>query len=200
VVTLGCQLLSFSGYKCRALENSAFAKLARFILSWSALLITIASAISIIPRLIPCNSSPAPANFSNKKKSTIECTAISLCPTPTVSIKIVLKPAASHKMMVSRVFCATPPKDSPLGEGRIYAFGSFTNSSIRVLSPKILPLLIELLGSMAKTATLFPFWVKYFPKASIKVLFPTPGTPVIPILTDLFAKGKHCSIMAFAFA
>ena len=40
---------------------------------------------------------------------------------------------------------------------------------------------------MASTATLCPFWVKNFPKVSIKVLFPTPGTPVIPILTDLFA-------------
>lgn len=47
--------------------------------------------------------------LDEQKKSTIECTAVSLCPTPTVSTKIVSNPAASHKMMVSRVFRATPP-------------------------------------------------------------------------------------------
>jgi hypothetical protein len=37
------------------------------ILSPSALLITIASAISIIPRLMPCNSSPAPDILTTEK-------------------------------------------------------------------------------------------------------------------------------------
>ena len=36
-----------------------------------------ASAISIIPRLIPCNSSPAPESLSKRKKSTISDTLIS---------------------------------------------------------------------------------------------------------------------------
>ena len=89
--------------------------------------------------------------------------------------------------MVSRVFLATPPSDLPEGEGRIKAFLFFTKSSIRVLSPKILPLVNELLGSTARTATFLLRLVKCVPKASINVLFPTPGTPVIPILTDLFA-------------
>ena len=70
---------------------------------------------------------------------------------------------------------------------------------MRVLSPKILPLFSELLGSTANTATFLPCEVKCLPKASIKVLFPTPGTPVIPILTELFAKGKQRSKIAFAF-
>ena len=39
--------------------------------------IIIASAISIIPLLMPCNSSPAPASIRSKKKSTIECTVVS---------------------------------------------------------------------------------------------------------------------------
>ena len=37
---------------------------------------------------MPCSSSPVPANWISRKKSTIECTAVSLCPTPTVSTKI----------------------------------------------------------------------------------------------------------------
>ena len=40
-------------------------------------------------------------------------------------------------------------------------------------------------GSIAKTATLFPLDIKNDPKASIIVDFPTPGTPVIPILIEL---------------
>jgi hypothetical protein len=50
---------------------------------------------------------------SNRKSRipvlTIDRTAISLCPTPTVSIKIIPKPAASQSNTVSRVFRATPP-------------------------------------------------------------------------------------------
>ena len=113
---------------------------------------------------------------------------------------IVSKPAASQSVIVSRVFRATPPNVSPEAEGRIKAFLSFTNSSIRVLSPKMLPCEIVLLGSTASTATFFPKPVKCFPKASIKVLFPTPGTPVIPILTDLLAYGKHAFITSLALA
>jgi len=57
---------------------------------------------------------------------------------------------------------------------------------ILVLSPKILPPVFLLLGSIAKTAIfLFLLSIKKVPKDSIKVLFPTPGTPVIPILTEL---------------
>ena len=89
--------------------------------------------------------------------------------------------------MVSLLFRATPPSDVPEGEGRIKALSSFTKSSILVLSPKIEPLLKLLLGSTAKTAIFLPCDVKKVPKVSIKVLFPTPGTPVIPILTDVFA-------------
>ena len=54
-------------------------------LSPSALLIAMPSIISMMPRLIPCNSSPAPASISSRKKSVIERTAVSDCPTPTVS-------------------------------------------------------------------------------------------------------------------
>ena len=121
-----------------------------------ALLITIPSAISMIPLLIPCNSSPVPASWISKKKSTIECTAVSLCPTPTVSTKILSKPAASQSMIVSRVLRATPPNEPADGLGRIKDFGWTDSFSMRVLSPKILPLERSLLGSIAKTANFPP--------------------------------------------
>ena len=100
---------------------------------------------------------------------------------------MVSKPAASQRIILSRVFCATPPKEVPEGEGLIKAFLSVTNCSIRVLSPKIDPLFTELLGSTAKIATFFPWLVNCLPKASINVLLPTPGTPVIPIRMELLA-------------
>ena len=156
------------------------------------------SAISMIPLLIPWSSSPVPANWIKRKKSTMECTAVSLCPTPTVSTKILSKPAASHKTIVSRVFLATPPKEPADGEGRINAFFSLERASILVLSPNMLPLERSLLGSMANTASLCPSWIKCIPNESIDVLFPAPGTPVIPIRTDLPAKGKHFSMISCA--
>ena len=92
--------------------------------------------------------------------------------------------------MVSKVVLATPPKNPELGEGRINAFSSFESSSILVLSPKIEPLFNEELGSMAKTATFFPFLIANRPKFSIKVDFPAPGTPVIPTLTLFPVSGR----------
>ena len=65
-----------------------------------------------------------------------------------------------------------------------------SNSSILVLSPKIEPLFSEELGSMAKTATFLPLEIANLPKFSIKVDFPAPGVPVIPILIDFPVNGK----------
>ena len=103
------------------------------------------------------------------------------------------KPAASHKITVSLVFLATPPSEPALGLGRINALGSLHRVSIRVLSPRILPLLFSELGSMASTASLCPLDVMKLPKASMNVLFPAPGTPVIPILMDLMPLFTQCS-------
>ena len=170
------------------------------MLSPSALLMIIPSAISIIPRLMPCSSSPVPASWINRKKSTIEWTAVSLCPTPTVSTKIVSKPAASHKTMVSRVFRATPPNEPADGEGRMKAFFSRESASIRVLSPRMLPFERSLLGSIARTANLWPALIRCMPNESIEVLLPAPGTPVMPTRTDLPACGRHFSIISCAIS
>ena len=151
---------------------------------------TNASANSIMPRLMPCSSSPALGSIKTKKKSTMAATSYSLWPTPTVSTRITSKPAASHSNMVSRVFCATPPKAPSDGLGRIYAFCSRLNNSMRVLSPRILPPLNGELGSTANTATFLPWLIRCKPNASINVDLPTPGIPVIPIRILLPVLGK----------
>ena len=94
------------------------------------------------------------------------------------------KPAASTKVMASRVRRATPPRERPAGVGRIKALGSLDRTSIRVLSPRIEPPEREEVGSTASTATLRPRAVRWFPKASMNVDFPTPGAPVIPRRID----------------
>src|SRR5579863_5434751 len=53
---------------CRALRYSPAARLARLMLSPSALLIAIMSASSTRPFLMPCSSSPAPGSISARKK------------------------------------------------------------------------------------------------------------------------------------
>ena len=70
------------------------------------------------------------------------------------------------------------------------------NVSILVLSPKILPLVTLLDGSIVKTANFNPRLVIWFPKDSINVLLPAPGTPVIPILIEsLFLVFSLASIL-----
>ena len=146
-----------------------------------------------MPLLMPCRSSPAPLSIRSRKKSLIECTAISDCPTPTVSMNTTSNPAASQRITVSLVFLATPPSEPALGLGRMNALGSLQRVSILVLSPRILPLLFSLLGSIASTASLCPLEVTKLPNASMKVLFPAPGTPVMPILIDFIPVFTACS-------
>ena len=54
---------------------------------------------------------------------------------------------------------------------------------MRVLSPRTLPPVTELLGSTAVTATFRPRSVSRVPRASMSVLLPAPGTPVMPTRT-----------------
>ena len=72
---------------------------------------------------------------------------------------------------------------------------------MRVLSPKILPLLRSLLGSMASTASLPPYFSNTCnPNTSIDVLLPAPGTPLMPTRTELPEYGRHFSITSCAMA
>ena len=166
----------------------------------SALVITMMSAISMMPRLMPCSSSPAPEICSSMNMSTIECTTVSDCPTPTVSMKITSNPAASHSTIVSRVLRATPPSDPAEGEGRMKTSGLPEMLSMRVLSPRIEPPLRSDEGSMASTASLCRSEVTMLPTASMKVDFPAPGTPVMPMRTDFPACGRQRSMISCACA
>ena len=133
-------------------------------------------------------------------RSTIECTAVSDWPTPTVSMKITSKPAASHNTIVSRVLRATPPSEPADGEGRMKTSGLAEMLSIRVLSPRIEPPLRSELGSMASTASLWRSEVTMLPIASMKVDLPAPGTPVMPMRTDRPAWGRQRSMISCACA
>ena len=87
--------------------------------------------------------------------------------------------------IVSRVLRATPPRLPADGLGRINALLSTESWFIRVLSPRILPLLRSEDGSMASTASFLPIWHRRVPMASMKVDLPAPGTPVIPKRIEL---------------
>ncbi len=100
---------------CRA-ASSAAARVAP-----SALFTAITSTSSSKPRLIPCNSSPAPGSIKARKQSVVSATIVSDCPTPTVSISTTSYPAASQTSMLSRVLRATPPSVPAVGEGRMNA-------------------------------------------------------------------------------
>ena len=63
-----------------------------------------------MPRLTPCSSSPPAGAIRSKKISDISETIVSDCPTPTVSMKMISKPAASQIATASRERLATPPK------------------------------------------------------------------------------------------
>ena len=82
---------------------------------------------------------------------------------------------------------ATPPKIPLVGEGLTNAFGSKDSLSILVLSPRIEPPDLSDDGSIANTASFFfSSCVIKSPNFSIKLDFPAPGAPHIPILIPLF--------------
>ena len=164
----------------------------------SALFTTMASASSMTPFFIPWSSSPAPVMASSRKISTMSRTVTSLCPTPTVSTRMTPYPAASQSSRVSRLLRVSPPRVPPEGEGRMKAFGSRDRFSIRVLSPRMLPLVTLLLGSTARTATLCPSRQRSTPSASMKVLLPAPGTPVIPTRTAWPVRGRTPAMTCWA--
>ena len=69
---------------------------------------------------------------------------------------------------------------------------------MRVLSPRMEPPLRSELGSMASTANRWPSEVTMFPIASMKVDFPAPGTPVMPMRTEFPERGRQRSIISCA--
>ena len=110
VRTRGCHSSYLRRRICRA-DSYIWRAMATLVwLSPSSLLMTIRSAISIRPFLMPCKSSPPPAICSEIKQSTMPATSVSDCPTPTVSTITTSKPAASHSSINSRARWLAPPK------------------------------------------------------------------------------------------
>ena len=70
--------------------------------------------------------------------------------------------------------------------------------SMRVLSPRIEPPDTLLDGSTANTATRWPCAISHRPSASMKVLLPTPGTPLMPSRKAPPACGSSASSSASA--
>ena len=62
---------------------------------------------------------------------------------------------------------------------------------MRVLSPRMEPPDTVDEGSMASTATRSPRSTRYTPSASMKVLLPTPGTPLMPRRSDWPVCGSN---------
>ena len=74
------------------------------------------------------------------------------------------------------------------------ARSSTASRSMRVLSPRMLPPEIGLDGSTLSTATFSPrSRIRCMPSASMKVLLPTPGTPVMPTRRDWPVCGSSAS-------
>src|SRR5213592_3115267 len=73
------------------------------------------------------------------------------------------------------------------------ASGAAARRGMRVLSPRMLPPESALEGSTASTATFFPRPIRWSPKTSMKVLFPTPGTPLTPTRAARPVPGSRSS-------
>ena len=158
------------------------------MLSPSALLMMMPSVISMIPRFDSLKFVALYLRVGSRGRSpTPWRTAVSLLSNADCFNEDCVNPAASQRTMVSRVLRATPPSEPAVGEGRMNALFSLDSASIRVLSPRILPLLISLLGSMASTASLCPCFMRCMPSTSMDVLFPAPGNACYK-----FAHGFSC--------
>src|SRR5215469_2941184 len=79
--------------------------------SRSLLLIAKMSAISMIPALMVCTSSPMPGTRIRIVMSASRTMSTSSCPTPTVSIRITSRPEASSTVATSAVVRARPPSE-----------------------------------------------------------------------------------------
>ena len=61
---------------------------------------------------------------------------------------------------------------------------------MRVLSPRMEPPETVDDGSTASTATRWPRSIRYTPNDSMNVLFPTPGTPLMPMRSACPVRGS----------
>ena len=104
------------------------------------------------------------------------------CPTPTVSITTMSKPAASRMLTASWVVGAKPPRCPRVAMLRKKTPESNVWRPIRIRSPNKAPPVNGLVGSTAKTATLRCASRHNRVSRSTRQLLPTPGGPVTPTI------------------
>ena len=107
--------------------------------------------------------------------------SISSCPTPTVSMRTCLFPAASSSSATSAVARASPPRNPRVAIERMKVPESPACPCMRIRSPRMAPPEYGLVGSTAITPTCSRFFLWYAAKRSTRVLFPVPGAPVTPV-------------------
>ena len=149
--------------------------------SRSALLITKRSATSMMPALMAWISSPMPGTSTTQQVWTQATTSTSSWPTPTVSTITVSKPAASSRSMASWVARASPPRAPRVAMLRMKMPGSAAMRCMRMRSPRMAPPLKGEVGSTARMPTFWPSARRARASWSVRVLFPAPGGPVMPI-------------------
>ena len=117
--------------------------------SRSALFTTKTSAISMMPALRACTSSPAPGTTVTIDTSAVRTMSTSSCPTPTVSMMTTSRPAASSTSATSLVARASPPRCPRVAMLRMNTPGSAACACMRTRSPRIAPPVNGLVGSTA---------------------------------------------------
>src|SRR5882762_5358764 len=138
------------------------------------------SAISITPALRVWMPSPDSGTSTRTVVSAVRAMSSSVCPTPTVSTSTRSKPNASSRSATSSVVVASPPCAPRVAIERMNTPGSRLTDSIRIRSPSSAPPVNALVGSTATTPTERRWARKRWISASVSVLLPAPGGPVMP--------------------
>src|SRR5213594_2351607 len=148
--------------------------------SRSALFTTKMSATSMSPAFMAWTESPDSGTRVTTVVSACLMMSSSVCPTPTVSMRIHGKPAASMSLMTSPVAAARPPRLPRVAMLRMKTFGSRVWACIRMRSPRTAPPVNGLEGSTAMMATRSPSARRRVVSLSTSVDLPAPGGPVMP--------------------
>jgi hypothetical protein len=119
----------------------------------SHLLTTCTSAISRMPALMAWMSSPRPGAETTTTVCAARAISTSAWPTPTVSMMMVSKPAASSTSTASSEARAMPPCAPRVAMLRMNTPSSLTSSLMRMRSPMMLPPEYGLEGSTAMMPT-----------------------------------------------
>ncbi len=146
----------------------------------SDLLTTTISATSSKPALMAWTSSPISGACTTSVVSAMAATSTSLCPVPTVSMKMSLKPQAARTAAASAVVPARPPRCPREAIERMNTSPSAAYCCIRMRSPRMAPPVTGLDGSMASTATARSALRASATSADTSVDLPLPGGPVTP--------------------